>query len=136
MSEPFLERLNQFTPDPGRLNRDALLFAAGRSSARPSRPWQALAGLLAGTQALSLLLLLARPVPSTHGLSMPVAAVPAPAAVPQPSVTGPAPDPGIWSARHRLDELEPEDRPADALTLIDNEPPLRVLSPAPTSLAN
>jgi hypothetical protein len=135
MSEPFLERLNQFTPDPGRLNRDALLFAAGKSSARLSRPWQALAGVLAGTQALSLVLLLARPVPPTDRLSMPVAIVPAPAAVPQPSAAGPAVEPGIWSARHRLDELEPEDRPADNLTLVESESPLRVFNPTPTSLA-
>jgi hypothetical protein len=136
MSEPFLERLNRFTPDPGQLNRDALLFAAGKSSARPNRPWQALAGLLAGTQALSLLLLLPQPVPPTGRLSLPVANGPAPAAVPQPLAAGPTADPGVWSARHRLDEPEPEDRPADTLTLIDSEPPLRVFSPTPSSLSN
>ena len=136
MSEPFLERLNRLTPDPGQLNRDVLLFAAGKSSARPNRPWQALAGLLAGTQVLSLVLLLLWPVASTGRLSLPVAIVPAPAAVPQPRATGIAPDPGIWSARHPFDDLEPEDRPADTLTLIDSEPPLRVFSPAPPSLAN
>ena len=32
MSESFLERLSRFTPDAGRLERDALLFAAGRRS--------------------------------------------------------------------------------------------------------
>ena len=39
MSEPILERLNRFTPDAGGLDRDALLFAAGRESAaaRPVR---------------------------------------------------------------------------------------------------
>ena len=37
MSEPILERLSRFTPDAGRLDRDALLFAAGRESARPNR---------------------------------------------------------------------------------------------------
>ena len=57
MSEPFLERLSRFTPDAGRLDRDALLFAAGRNSARPNRGWMTMAGLLAGTQALSLVLL-------------------------------------------------------------------------------
>ena len=46
MSEPFLERLSRFTPDAGRLDRDALLFAAGRSSARPNRGW--IAGFGAG----------------------------------------------------------------------------------------
>ena len=52
MSEPFLERLSRFTPDAGGLDRDALLFAAGRGSARPNRGWMALATLLASTQAL------------------------------------------------------------------------------------
>ena len=32
MSEQFLERLNRFTPDAGKLNRDELLFEAGRRS--------------------------------------------------------------------------------------------------------
>ena len=47
MSEPSLERLSRFTPDAGSLDRDALLFAAGRSSARPNRGWMTLASLLA-----------------------------------------------------------------------------------------
>ena len=47
MSEPFLERLSKFTADAGGLNRDALLFAAGRSSARPNRVWKVLATMLA-----------------------------------------------------------------------------------------
>ena len=60
MSEPFLERLSRFTPETGGLNRDALLFAAGRRSARPNRGWIALAAALAGTQTLSLALLALR----------------------------------------------------------------------------
>ena len=47
MSEPILERLSRFTPDAGGLDRDALLFAAGRESARPNRGWM-IAGLSAG----------------------------------------------------------------------------------------
>ena len=67
MSEPSLERLSRFTPDAGGLDRDALLFAAGRSSARPNRGWMALASLLTGTQALSLVLLWPRPTLPTGG---------------------------------------------------------------------
>jgi hypothetical protein len=136
MSEPFLERLNRFTPDPGGLDRDALLFAAGRSSARPNRSWQAVSALLAGTQALSLTLLLARPAPPRDVLSLPVASRPAPPADLQAPAGPSEANPGIWSARHRFDESEPEDRPAETLTLIDSEPPLRVFSPASASLAN
>ena len=54
MSEPIVERLSRFTPDAAGLDRDALLFAAGRSSARPNRGWMALASALAVTQAVSL----------------------------------------------------------------------------------
>ena len=57
MSEPLAERLSRFTPDAGKLDRDALLFAAGRASARPGRRWMALAGALAASQLLTLLFL-------------------------------------------------------------------------------
>ena len=46
MSEPLAERLSRFTPDGSGLDRDALLFAAGRASARPNRRWVALAAAL------------------------------------------------------------------------------------------
>ena len=39
MSEPIVERLSRFTPDAGRLDRDSLLYEAGRKSARPNRAW-------------------------------------------------------------------------------------------------
>ena len=81
MSEPILERLSRFTPDAGGLDRDALLFAAGRESARPNRGWMTLASLLASTQALSLVASLASPEPAVAGLPVPVAAAPAPSAV-------------------------------------------------------
>jgi hypothetical protein len=135
MSEPFLERLNQFTPDGGRLDRDGLIFAAGRGSARPNRRWQTLAGLLAGSQALSLFLLMARPGATTERSTMPLTALPAWSA-PQSLATVSDADPRIWSARHSLEISEPEDRPADSLTLIDSGPPLRVFNPAPATLAN
>jgi hypothetical protein len=65
MSEPHVERLSRFTPDRGALDRDALLFAAGRASARPNRGWIALSTALAVSQAATLLLWLspARVVP-------------------------------------------------------------------------
>ena len=75
MSEPFLERLSRFTPDAGGLDRDALLFAAGRNSVRPNRGWKTVASLLAATQALSLVLLWPRPNPPTSPSTMSVATV-------------------------------------------------------------
>src|SRR5262245_29789803 len=124
MSESFLERLSRFTPDPGRLERDALLFAAGRRSARPNRGWIALATALAGTQALSLALLVLHPTPPPAHLPGPAASGTSSPAMSEPA-TARAPDsPGLWSARQRLLESDPEDRsaPTNAVTLINNEP--------------
>jgi hypothetical protein len=64
MSEPLAEHLSRFTPDPTGLDRDALLFAAGRASARANRKWQALVGTLALSQVLTLVLLWPRTPPS------------------------------------------------------------------------
>jgi hypothetical protein len=60
-SDPLAERLGRFTPNSGGLDRDALIYAAGRASAHPSRVWPALAGLLGITQAVTLVLLVSRP---------------------------------------------------------------------------
>jgi hypothetical protein len=56
------ERLRRFTPDSGAIDRDALIFAAGRASAKNNVGWKALAGALAASQALSLALLWPRSV--------------------------------------------------------------------------
>jgi hypothetical protein len=137
MSEPFLERLSRLTPDAGRLERDALLFAAGRRSVRPNRGWVALAMALASTQALSLALFWLHPMPPAGHLTEPNASAPA---VPAPSerATAQAPDSGgLWSVRHSLREAETEE-PASAstATLIISEPPLRAFGPPPTSILN
>jgi hypothetical protein len=57
MSEPIAERLSKLTPDASGLDRDALLFAAGKASVRPSRRWQALCGVFAVSQAVTFALL-------------------------------------------------------------------------------
>src|SRR5204863_910510 len=109
MSEPFLERLSRFTPDAGALDRDALLFAAGRSSARPNRGWMTLASLLAGTQALSLAMLWPHPTPPAGGLTMPVATAPAPPTAAEVPTSEAWASPGVWSAGHGLRNSETED---------------------------
>ena len=48
-----IEKLGQFTPVT-KLNRDELLFAAGRASARSPRVWKWLAGGLALAQSVTL----------------------------------------------------------------------------------
>jgi hypothetical protein len=135
MSEPILERLNRFTPDAGRLDRDALLFAAGRDSARPNRGWMTLATLLASTQALSLALLWPRPTPPGAGLPAQVAAAPVPSAVVEPTDSDAMAHPGLWSAGRGLREMETDDRPASDVTFIETGPPLRAFPP-PASLLN
>ena len=127
MSEAFLERLSRFTPDAGGLNRDELLYAAGRSSARPNRGWMTLASLLAATQALSLVLLLppARPLPS--GVSV-ARGIPVPEPPAREKVASILVRPGVWSARHKLAELDAEMRPAGDVTLIERGPPLRAFA--------
>jgi hypothetical protein len=56
--DPLIRQLSKFTPNGGGLDRDDLLFAAGKASAKPSRRWQALASMLAMSQTLTLVLLL------------------------------------------------------------------------------
>jgi hypothetical protein len=62
MSKPLSERLSQFTPDGSSIDRDALLFAAGRASARPNRGWIVVVGALAACQVLTLAVLLPRTI--------------------------------------------------------------------------
>ena len=52
--DPVTDRLSRFTPHAPGLDRDAILFAAGRRSARGSWVWKAAAGLLALSQAVTL----------------------------------------------------------------------------------
>jgi hypothetical protein len=137
MSERFLERLSRFTPDAGGLNRDELLFEAGRRSARPDRRWKSTAFLLGAAQALTLLLLWpsARPVPPGSMVTVVTAPAPSSSALDSLSVESPASG-DLWSARRGLSGAEPENRPAFDLTLIDSEPPLKAFSPDTTSLLN
>ena len=129
MSEPILERLNRFTPDAGRLDRDALLFAAGRASVRPGRRWQAVAAVLAASQLLTLGLLWPRmPRQGPDAPRPPVISTP-PVGVEPPSPT-PADAPS-WAAHWRL-LSDPDHLPAPAASdsLVPDDPPLRASSPA------
>jgi len=68
--DAFVQRLSRLTPTPAALDRDALLFAAGRASARGSRPLVALASALATSQLLTLVFLWPRaPLPPAEPLS-------------------------------------------------------------------
>jgi hypothetical protein len=129
MSESFLERLSRFTPDAGSVDRDKLLFATGRASARPDRGWIALATALAATQALSLVLLWPHATPP--GTGTPIRVADAPSVDPgQLSL----PNTALLLARHRL-ESEPEDRP-DTGTFVESGPSLRAYGSPPSSILN
>lgn len=54
--DPLATRLSRFTPDASGLDRDALLFAAGRASVRPARGWVVLVGVLTASQLVTLVL--------------------------------------------------------------------------------
>jgi hypothetical protein len=102
MSENLIERLSRFTPDGTGLDRNALLFAAGRASVRPKRGWMALAGILAASQALTLVLLWPGPgEPSGQPLIVKVTP-PDPAPFVEPSPV-PAPEPSnLWTLGNRI----------------------------------
>jgi len=127
MSEPLAERLSRFTPDGGGLDRDALLFAAGRASARPGRRWQALAGILAATQLTMLVFFLWPRVPNqgADAPRSPFAPAP-PVAVGKPSAA-PA-DSDSWATNWRRFNDPDEPPPPTAADFVPDDPPLRASS--------
>ncbi|HEV3006585.1 MAG TPA: hypothetical protein VGX78_19095 [Pirellulales bacterium] len=135
MPEPNFERLTRFTPDAGEINRDALLFAAGRASARPNRGWIGLAGALAGSHLLVLTLLWPQSV-SPAGQAVPIADTQAPpsASVPSPSIALTGSE--VWAMQRDLDDLPNDESPAGNLTLIESGPPWRAFGPPPSSILN
>jgi hypothetical protein len=133
MSEPLAERLSRFTPDATGLDRDALLFAAGRASLRPSRRWQAIAGVLAVAQLLTLVCLWPGtppqqsphpPIVQSHDL-----VIPPDEFVPE-SFSGGALRAGTLS----MDLVQPE--PIGDERMVPPSPPLRVFGPPPASILN
>ncbi len=121
MSDPLTDRLSRFTPDATALDRDGLLFAAGRASARPNRIWRVLAAILAASQVLSLVLLWPRSIP------LAVAPVPAPPADVVP--IGPSPsEPGSPLVGRNLLDLEKEPPSYSNDNLVPDQPPLGALA--------
>lgn len=119
MPGPVEDLLSRFTPSPGGLDRDAVLFAAGRASARQSRKWPTLAALLALSQALTVALLLSPgPLPPSTIPPLPVLIVPSEVEPPTPTL--------VRDWRSVLDE-SPVSPPASD-DLISDEPPLHVYS--------
>jgi hypothetical protein len=122
--DPLTDALARFTP-AARLDRDEVLFQAGRASARAGRLWKGAAALLLATNAATLAVWLSTPPrqvaviepPPTPGLGSP--------AVSPPTETGPAIPSWIVSAR-RTGELPP--LPAGTEDRLVDPKPLTVLS--------
>ena len=131
MSESLAERLSRFTPDGSGLDRDMLLFAAGRASVRSGRRWKAVAAVLAASQLLMLGLLWPRTsaVPLTPPTAPIVVAPLSPAPMSEDSQSS-------WAMRGRLLNDQGDLPPPAALdNLVPDDPPLRASS-APTALLN
>ena len=102
--DPVTDRLARFTPSAAGLDRDALLFAAGRRSARTSRLWPLATALLVVSQAATLFALWPR-----ETVNGPVIPASPPAVAPAPSeftLPPASPEPDVWSAGSRFDVLQ------------------------------
>jgi hypothetical protein len=131
MSESVAERLSKFTPDGSGLDRDRLLFEAGRASVRPRRGWPALCAALAAAQLVTLgLWLWPRPTvpaaPVDHRVPL-VAEGPPPAAVEEKSA--------LWQLRAQALATEGDlPSPACVEQPMVSTPPPPVLGTFPESL--
>jgi len=132
--DPLAERLGRFTPNAGGLDRDALLYAAGRASAHSSWVWPALAGLLGISQVATLTLLLTRPTNTPFApLAAPTTQHEPDMIVPNPLGSPEPPTGELWTARLPEGGLEdlPPTRPVEQL--ISHDRTLNVLA-MPTGL--
>jgi hypothetical protein len=133
-SDPLVERLRRFSPDRVALDRDAVLFAAGRAAARPNRCWQALVGALAACQLISLGLLWPRSMPPASPISRAPLAEDSVAGSPRFVAADFPHGPGVLRAGMLTDggELRPSIPKAP---LVPEQPPLRVF-PLPAKFWN
>lgn len=129
--DPTLDKLTRFTPAAGSLDRDELLFRAGRASARPNRGWKAATAGLAASQAVMLAVWVAGPPQRSAPATEPVRAATReskPVPVPQPPApppVSPGAEPSSYLVLSRDWGGEPPTRPAPAGPATgQGEPPL------------
>ena len=135
MSGPLPESLSKFTPHAGRLNRDALLFAAGQRSARPNRVWQGLTVVLAASQLLTLICIWPHPMELGPGAADVMARHSTLAQPVEQHLLEPDQQ-HIWSARHVPNELMLEHCAAKGIVTVGGEPELRAFGLPPDSMLN
>jgi hypothetical protein len=117
MSEDVTKKMTQFTPTLP--DRDALLFAAGRASARPSPMWKMLSGMLAISQVAMVAYWLARPSALVNTLTNPVDTTV------DDSPTPFTPDPYSYIALSKSADLELPRMSSDGVDTIRSSPPLK-----------
>ena len=127
--DPLVRKLSLLTPNGTGLDRDALLFAAGRASARPNRRWIALVGALATSQLLTLGGLLwprhEQPIPESFTPSAPIVVIETP-------LPGVVETPGLWTLHERFMDMDGKlPMPIPSESLVPSEPPLRAFGPWP-----
>lgn len=107
-SDPLIDQLSRFTPDSKALNRDAMLYAAGRASVRRQWWWPVLAGLFAVSQVMVLVALWPQnsPTPTNASSVTPSAPIEVPlVSEPEPSI--PSREPSPWLISNELPPLKP-----------------------------
>jgi hypothetical protein len=127
MSDPLADRLSRLTPDAANLDRDGLLFAAGRASARPNRIWKVLAAILALSQMTQLAVLWPHSKPPVIPISEPSISI-----EPESPPTKPSPTGGSLVLRNLPDSLDdPPPRAVDE-ALVADPPPLHASASSAT----
>lgn len=129
MSDSLIRLLGRFTPDASGLDRDALLFAAGRASARTAGRWKVLAAALLVAELLTVALLWPRPAPAGPS---PDRVIPSqePPLVPGPVSSDPW---ALITIRDRALQLEGDlQSPAGAELLAPSQPAFTAFTPAST----
>jgi hypothetical protein len=132
--DPLAERLRKLSPDRSGLDRDALLFAAGRAAARPNRRWQALAAALAACQLICLSLLWPRSLPQALPISGATLADDSVTGSPRFVGTDLPDEPGVLRAGMLTDGGDRQP-PMPKGPLVPDRPPLRVF-PMPAKFWN
>lgn len=127
--DPVIAKLARFTPNA--VDPAALLFAAGRASARMPWVWKATlaASLLANVVCVALLLF--RPPESLQVVPSEPVAVPAVAPVAEPAPVVPAsttPDPWSYQAIHATGDPDQLPKPVSQFEISHSGKPLSVLS--------
>jgi hypothetical protein len=101
--DPLAQKLARFTPDGSGLDRDALIFQAGRASVRPRPIWPIAVVLLTIAQSLTLYLYLTKPTMlETPFAVAPHSVEPQPRDEISPAVPAISDDPRLWSHRRAI----------------------------------